>query len=170
MASDHTFDIVCQFDRQELVNALDQARREIATRYDFKDSHAEITLNENQKEGGDNITVLAPDSMKMEAVKGMLLQKLINRKLSPKILQFGEPEPAAGGALRLVIKLLKNLDQKQCKEISGLIRDNFSKVKPAIQGDSVRVSSKNIDDLQSVIEFLRTHPSLPMPLDFINFR
>lgn len=162
--ADHTFDIVSQYNQQELVNALDQVRREITTRYDFKDSHTEVTLNDN------DITVITADNMKLEALKGMLLQKIINRKLSPKILQFQEPEPAAGGALRQVIKLVKTLDQKQCKDISNLIRENFPKVKASIQGDSIRIASKNIDDLQAVIAFLRQKEDLAMPLDFINFR
>lgn len=164
MASDHTFDIVSQYNQQELVNALDQVRRETTTRYDFKGSHIEVTLND------EDITLIAPDSMKLEALKGVLLQKIINRKLSSKILDFQEPEPASGGALRQVVKLVKVLDQKQCKDISNQIRENFPKVKANIQGETVRVVSKNIDDLQAVIAHFRGKEDLPMPLDFINFR
>jgi uncharacterized protein YajQ (UPF0234 family) len=164
MASESSFDIVSQFDFQELRNALDQVKREISTRYDFKDSHAEVTLNE------DDITVVAPDTMKLGAVKDMLFQKLVNRKLSPKILDIKEPEPAAGSMLRQVYKLIKVLDQDACKQITKIIKENFPKVKSTIQGTTVRVSSKSKDDLQAVMGKLRQEPSIKIPLEFTNYR
>ena len=164
MASDSSFDIVSQFNTQELLNALDQVKREIATRYDFKGTQTEVTLNEA------DITVVAPDTMKLTAVKDMIFQKLINRKLSPKILDIQKEEPAAGGALRQVYKLIKVLDPETCKQISKIIKENFPKVKASIQGDSVRVSSKNKDDLQMVIGNLRQNQEIKLPLDFTNYR
>lgn len=164
MASDSSFDIVSQFDLQELRNAVDQTQKQVATRYDLKDSHIEIILNEN------DITLIAPDSMKLNAVRDVLLQRVINRKLSPKVLQPQEPEPAANSSLRQMIKLVKALDQERCKTISKMIRDAFPKVKPSIQGDVVRVSSKNKDDLQMVIQFLREDKTLDVPLQFTNYR
>ncbi len=163
MASEFSFDVVSEFDFQELRNAVDQVQREILTRYDFKGLHVEVTLND------DNIIVLAPDTMKLKAIQDMLFQKTVNRKLSPKIYKLGEPEPAANGALRQTITLIKTLDQETCKKISKTIKDKFPKVKPSIQGDAVRVSSKSKDDLQAVMAQLRAE-SLNVPLSFTNFR
>jgi len=164
MASESSFDIVSQFDMQELRNAIDQVKREIATRYDFKGIKAELTLTD------DDITILVPDTMKLKALQDMIFQKVVNRKLSTKILELKDPEPAAGDSLRQVIKLLKALDQETCKTISKMIKDNFPKVKPSIQGTAVRVSSKSKDDLQAVMAYLRKVESLKMPLDFNNYR
>jgi cyclic-di-GMP-binding protein len=164
MASESSFDIVSQFDLQELRNAIDQVKREIATRYDFKGTNAEVTLND------DDITLLVPDTMKLKAVQDMIFQKLVNRKLSPKILEMKDPEPAAGGALRQVMKLIKALDQETCKVISKMIKDNFPKCKGSIQGTAVRVSSKSKDDLQAVIAYLRKVETLKVPLEFNNYR
>ena len=163
MASESSFDIVSEFDLQELRNAVDQVKREIGTRYDFKGVTAEVELTDNE------ITVTVPDSMKLKAVRDILFQKLVNRKLSPKILDLKEPEPAAGGNLRQMIKLVKALDQENCKVITRLIKDNFPKVKSAIQGDCVRVSSKNKDDLQSVIAYMKEQ-DMKIPVQFTNYR
>jgi uncharacterized protein YajQ (UPF0234 family) len=164
MASEFSFDIVAQFNSQELKNAIDQVKREIAARYDFKGITAEITL------GDEEIIVLVPDSMKLKAVQDIIFQKLVNRKLSPKILAMRPPEPAAAGNLRQVIKLIKALDQDTCKIISKMIKDNFTKVKTSIQGPAVRVSSKSKDDLQAVIAFLKSREDLKAPLQFTNYR
>ena len=149
---------------QELRNAIDQVKREIATRYDFKGVNAEVTLTD------EDITLLVPDSMKLKALQDMIFQKVVNRKLSTKILEMKDPEPAAGDSIRQVIKLLKALDQETCKTISKMIKDNFPKVKPSIQGTAVRVSSKSKDDLQAVMAYLRKVETLKMPLDFNNYR
>jgi cyclic-di-GMP-binding protein len=163
MASESSFDIVSQFDMQELRNAVDQVKREISTRYDFKGINAEVTLTDN------DITLVCPDSMKLKAIQDMLLQKLVNRKLSPKILDMGTPEQAAGGNLRQLIKLVKALDQETCKTISKIIKERFPKAKSSIQGTAVRVSSKSKDDLQAVIANLRQQ-DLKAPLEFTNYR
>ncbi len=163
MASDSSFDIVSEFDMQELRNAVDQVKREIATRYDFKGIRAEVILTD------DDITLTVPDSMKLKAIQDMLLQKLVNRKLSPKILDIKDPEQAAGGNIRQVIKLVKALDQETCKTISKLIKDSFPKTKASIQGDTVRVSSKSRDELQEIIAHIKSK-DLKMPVQFTNYR
>lgn len=165
MASDSSFDIVADFNMQELRNAVDQVKREILTRYDFKGVTAEVTLNDN------DILVVAPDTMKLKAIHDMLLQKVVNRKLSPKILDMGnKPEEATGMTLRHVIKLIKALDQEGCKQITKLLKEKFPKVKATIQGDTVRVSSKSRDELQLVIAALRQEGSFKVPLSFTNYR
>jgi uncharacterized protein YajQ (UPF0234 family) len=164
MASEFSFDVESQFDAQELRNAIDQVKREIATRYDFKGITAEVTLTD------EDITLLVPDTMKLKAVQDMIFQKIVNRKLSPKILDLKDPEPAAGGTIRQVIKLIKALDQETCKTISKLIKDNFTKAKASIQGAVVRVSSKDKDVLQSVIALLRGKEDLKVPVQFTNYR
>lgn len=164
MASDFSFDIVSDFDQQELTNALDQVKREIANRYDFKGTNTEVTLNEN------DITVIAPDNMKLKAVQDVLFQKLVNRKLSPKILDIQEHEPAAGGMLRQVMKLIKVMSQENAKEVTKLIKENFPKVKGSILGDVVRVSSKDKDNLQAVIAFFQKYEGLKVPISFTNYR
>ena len=165
MSSESSFDIVSQFDVQELKNAVDQVKREVTTRYDFRGLNVEITLTE------DDITLVVPDNMKLNAVRDMLFQKLVNRKLSPKILEFKEPEPAAGGALRVVVKLIKALDQETCKKIAQMIRDNFPKVKTNINGSTLRAVGKSRDDLQAVISFLNSkQEELKVPVVFQNYR
>ncbi|MBU1703660.1 YajQ family cyclic di-GMP-binding protein [Patescibacteria group bacterium] len=164
MASEFSFDVVSQFDLQELKNAVDQVKREIINRYDLKGSGTELTLNDN------DITVIAPDTMKLNAVKDVLFQKLVNRGLSPKILDIAEHEPSAGGKLRQVMKLIKVLSSDNCKAISKHIKENFPKVKSSIQGECVRVSSKNKDDLQAVMASLREKKDLNVPLHFTNYR
>lgn len=164
MASEPSFDIVSQFDMQELRNAVDQVKREVSTRYDFKGLNVEITLTD------DEITLLVPDTMKLNAVRDMLTQKVINRKLSPNILDFKEPEQAAGGALKVIVKLIKALDQENCKAITKIIKEKLPKVKTSIQGDTIRVSSKSRDELQEVIALLRENSGVKVPLDFTNYR
>ncbi|PSN11170.1 YajQ family cyclic di-GMP-binding protein, partial [filamentous cyanobacterium CCP5] len=142
MASSYSFDIVSDFDRQELVNALDQARREVISRYDLKDTQTEIDLGEN------NITIETASDMSLDAVKGVLNQKAAKRNLSLKIFDYGEVEAATKNRVRQEIKLKKGIEQDTGKKISKLIRDNLKKVQASIQGDSVRVSAKSKDDLQ----------------------
>lgn len=164
MAQDSSMDIVSQFDLQEVRNAFDQAKREIMVRYDLKDLHIELELTD------DLIKITAPSEMSLATAWDILLQKLINRKLSPKILDRQEMEKVGGNQVRYTIKLIKTLSQELAKKISSLIREKFPKVKPSIQGDTVRVSSKSRDDLQAVIAFLRSEKTIDMPLEFTNYR
>lgn len=163
MAGEYSFDVVSEFDRQELVNAINQAMREVGTRYDLKDSNTQIEL------AGDEITITSPDQMTLTAARDILQSKMISRKLSLKIVKFDEPEDAAGGTQRQKGTLQQGLNQDLAKQINKLIRDSFPKVKGQIQGDAVRVSSKNKDDLQGVQAALR-EKDFPIPLQFTNYR
>jgi cyclic-di-GMP-binding protein len=161
--ADSSFDLVSDFDQQELVNALDQVRREVATRYDFKGSKVALELGKTE------ITLLADDEFRAGSVKDLLQSKAVRRGLSLKIFDWGKLEPAAGGTVRQHITLRRGLTSEQAKELSKMIRDRFPKVKPSIQGDAVRVSGKSKDDLQGVIGHLRGL-DYPVALQFINYR
>jgi cyclic-di-GMP-binding protein len=163
MAADSSFDVVSDFDQQELVNALDQVRREIGTRYDFKNSRCTLELTKTE------ITLQADDEFRAAAVKDLLQGKAIKRGLSLKIFDWGKLEPAAGGTIRQRIGLQRGLSSDQARELSKRIRDQFPKVKNTIQGDAVRVSAKSKDDLQAVITDLRAL-DYPVALQFINYR
>jgi cyclic-di-GMP-binding protein len=161
--ADSSFDLVSDFDQQELVNALDQVRREVATRYDFKGSKVALELGKTE------ITLHADDEFRAGSVKDLLQSKAVRRGLSLKIFDWGKLEPAAGGTVRQHITLRRGLTSEQAKELSKIIRDRFPKVKPSIQGDAVRVSGKSKDDLQGVIGHLRGL-DYPVALQFINYR
>ena len=165
MATDVSFDVVSEFDRQELVNALDQARREIGTRYDFKGAKAEMEL------GKDEILLRADSDSRARAMRDLLESKAIRRGLSLKIFDWGEIEEAGGNTVRQRVGLRSGLPDDLAKKISKLIRDEFPKTKSQIQGDAVRVSGKNKDDLQRVISRLREESEgYPVPLQFQNYR
>jgi len=165
MAGDVSFDVVSDFDRQELVNALDQVRREIMTRYDFKGVTAQLEL------GKEEITLLTDDEHRAAAVKDLLESKAIRRGLSLKIFDWGKPEPAGGDKVRQRIGLRRGLPEDLAKKISKLIRDEFPKAKSQIQGDAVRVSGKSKDELQKVIARLRQEgEGYPVALQFQNYR
>ena len=163
MAGESSFDVVSDFDQQELVNALDQARREIATRYDFKGSKVAFDL------GKDALTLTADDEYRAAAAKDLLESKAVRRGLSLKVFEWGRLEPAAGGTVRQQIALKRGLTSDQAKELSKRIRDGFPKTKPVIQGDAVRVSAKSKDELQAVIADLRAL-DYPVALQFTNYR
>lgn len=165
MAGDVSFDVVSEFDQQELVNALDQARREIGTRYDFTGSSATLEL------GKDEIVLRADTDYRAKAMRDLLESKAIRRGLSLKIFDWGTIEPAGGNTVRQRVGLRRGLPEELAKKISKLIRDDFPKVKSQIQGDAVRVSSKSKDDLQKVIARLRQESEgYPVPLQFQNYR
>jgi cyclic-di-GMP-binding protein len=163
MAQEYSFDVVSQFDAQELRNAIDQTKREIQNRYDFKGTNTEIVLAD------DDITITAADTMKLKAVLDIITQKMVNRGLSPKLLDIQDHQPAAQAMLRQVLKLKKTLNQEQCKSITKLIKEKFNKAKTSIQGDTVRVSSKDKDELQAVMAALKGS-QLDAPLQFTNYR
>ncbi len=163
MAASSSFDIVSKFDRQELRNAVDQADREIRTRYDLKDTNTELALNEN------DITIVTASDYSLTAVRDVLESKVLGRKLSLKILDYGEPEEASGARMRQVIKLREGIPDDVAKKISKSIRDEFKKVTPQIQGDAVRVQAKSRDDLQAVIQHLK-ETDCPVALQFVNYR
>lgn len=163
MAGESSFDLVSDFDQQELVNALDQVRREVATRYDFKGSRVTIELGKGE------VTLIADDEFRANAVKDLIESKAVRRGLSLKIFDWGRLEPAAGGTVRQHIGLKRGLTADQAKELSKLVRERFPKVKPVIQGDAVRVSAKSKDELQAVIGQLRAL-DYPVALQFTNYR
>ena len=161
--ADSTFDLVSDFDQQELVNALDQVRREVATRFDFKNAKVSIEL------GKAEITLHADDEFRASAVKDLIQSKALRRGLSLKIFEWGTLQPAAGGTVRQQIGLKRGLSADQAKELSKLIRERFPKLKPQIQGDAVRVSGKSRDELQAVIAHLKGM-DYPVALQFTNYR
>lgn len=163
MAGEVSFDVVSEFDEQELRNALDQVRREVQQRYDFKGVTVDLT------QGKDDITLLTDDEHRAAAVKDLVLSKAVKRGLSLKIFDFGKVEPAGGNKVRQVIKLRQGLDDTLAKKLSKLIRDEFPKIKSSIQGDAVRVSGKSKDELQRVIGRLRELDEA-VPLQFQNYR
>jgi len=163
MASDCSFDIVSQFDEQELVNTLDQSRREIQNRYDLKDTNTEIAHTK------ENITLTTDSEMTLKSVRDIIETKAIKRGLSLKIFKYNKEEVASGGRVRQLVSLQQGISQELAKDINKQLRDNFSKVKPQIQGDAIRVTAKSRDDLQAVINFLK-QKELPVALQFINYR
>ncbi len=168
MASDHSFDIVSEIDQQELSNALDQARKEILTRYDFKGVPVEIE-HKDEKEKKELIITTA-DDYKLKAVMDMLESKLLKRNLDLKILGKPKNEPASGGQVRSTIPLVAGVSSEKAKAINKLIREVFPKVKTQIQGEEVRVTAASIDDLQAVMDLLRSSDHVDIPLQFTNYR
>lgn len=163
MAAESSFDVVSQFDEQELVNALDQTRREITTRYDLKDTKTEIA------HGKDTITILTDSEMTLKSVRDILETKAVRRNLSLKIFDYGKEETASGNRVRQAIQLRQGISQDLAKQINKQIRDSFPKVKAQVQGDAIRISAKSRDDLQAVIGFLK-QKDYPVALQFINYR
>jgi cyclic-di-GMP-binding protein len=161
-AQNCSFDVVSDFNRQELVNAVDQAIRDVSSRYDLKDTKSEITLEEEQ------IVINTASEMTLDAIFEILSTKAAKRNLNLKIFDPQKMETAGGNRVRQVIKLQKGLTAELAKKISKLIRDN-SKANPQIQGDVVRVVSKSRDELQSIIALLKQE-DFPVPLEFTNYR
>ena len=163
MAESFSFDVVSDFDRQELVNAIDQVRRDVSTRYDLKDSNTEIDLDEA------SLTITTASDMTLQAVEDVLRQKATKRNLSLKIFDFQPPEAVGGNRIQQTVKLRKGLNQELAKKLSKLVRDNLKKVTVAIQGESLRVTGKSKDDLQQAIQLLKAQ-DVEVPLQFENFR
>ena len=163
MAGEVSFDVVSDFDDQELRNALDQVRREVGQRYDFKGVTVDLTQSR------DELVLLTDDDHRASAVKDLIESKAIRRNLSLKIFDWGKVEPAGGNKVRQQIKLRRGLDDDVARRLTKLIRDEFPKVKSQIQGDAVRVSGKSKDELQKVITRLRELDE-PLPLQFQNYR
>ena len=163
MGGDQSFDVVSQFEEQELRNALDQVRREVGTRFDFKGVTVELT------QAKEELTLVTEDEHRAAAVKDLIETKAIRRGLSLKIFDWGKVEPAGGKMVRQRIGLRRGLPEEVAKRITKLIRDEFPKCRSQIQGDAVRVSSKSRDDLQRVIARLR-ELDVPVPLQFENYR
>jgi uncharacterized protein YajQ (UPF0234 family) len=163
MAGDVSFDVVSDFDEQELRNALDQVRREAGQRYDFKGVTVDLTQAKSE------LVLVTDDEHRAAAIKDLIESKAIRRDLSLKIFDWGKVEEAGGNKVRQHIGLRRGLPEDVAKRITKLIRDEFPKVKSQIQGDAVRVSGKSKDELQKVIARLRELDE-PVPLQFQNYR
>ncbi len=166
MAKDCSFDVVSEFDRQELVNAVDQVKRDVSSRFDLKDSNSEIELEADKA-----ITITTSDEMKLKNIYDILQSKLVKRNLNIRILDPQPMENALGGRVRRVYNLKKGLTQELAKKIVADIKDSKIKVQASIQGDQIRVSGKDKDNLQEVIRMLRSNEEkYDYPLQFTNYR
>lgn len=165
MAQQNSFDIVSEVNMQEVDNALNQARKEVATRYDFKDSKTTIDFAEKEKE----VTVHTEDDFRLKAVIDILQSKFIKRGIAIKTLKYGNVETATGGTVRQKITLQVGIDKENAKKLVQIIKDTKIRVQPSIMEDQVRVSGKDKDDLQTIIATLRG-TEFPLPLQFTNFR
>ena len=163
MAGDVSFDVVSDFDEQELRNALDQVRREAVQRYDLKSAYIDI------EHGKEELVITTDNEYLAGVIKDLIESKAIRRSLSLKIFDWGKVEPSGGSKVRQEVKLRRGLPEDVAKRITKLIRDDFPKVKSQIQGDAVRVSGKSKDDLQRVIVRLRELDEV-VPLQFENYR
>jgi uncharacterized protein YajQ (UPF0234 family) len=165
MPAESTFDIVSEFDRQELVNAVDQTQRDVRTRYDLKDSKTELVL------GDKDLTISADAELHLSAVRDILETKALRRNLSLKIFKWGKIEEIGGMRVRLVATLQQGIPDDVAKKLAKMIRDSFPKVQPRIQGDALRIGSKSRDDLQAVIKLVKEHQDdFSIPLQFTNYR
>lgn len=165
MANSFSFDIVSDFDRQELVNAFDQIKREVEQRYDLKDSNTEFDLQENE------LIIITASEMTLLAITDILRQKATKRKLSLKIFDFQSPESSGGNRIKQRILFKRGLNKDIAKTLSKKIRNSIKKVTVSIQGECLRVTSKSKDDLQLVIAFMKEQEEeLNIPLQFENYR
>ena len=165
MAESFSFDVVSDFERQELVNTLDQVKREISQRYDLKGTETLVNLDK------ENIFITTNSELTLNAVNDIIRQKAIKRNLSLKIFDYGEIEVVSGNKIKQTILLKQGIKQEIAKRISKNIRDQIKKVNVSINGETLRVSSKSKNDLQSVIKLLvDLEESLNIPLKANNYR
>ena len=160
-----SFDVVSRVDMQEMDNAVNQVKKEITTRFDFRGSKTGVDLD--RKEG--KIEVLTEDDMKLRAIKDMLIAKAVKRSIEAQALVFGHPEKAGGDMLRQAVTITNGIDVETARKVVKLIKDAKLKVQAAIQGEEVRVTGKSRDDLQEAIQTLKD-ADLGMPLQYVNFR
>ena len=160
-----SFDVVSRVDMQEMDNAVNQVKKEVATRFDFRGSRTRIEFD--RKEG--KIQVLTEDDMKLRAIKDMLISKAVRRSIDAKALKFGNPEKAGGDMIRQTVDITNGIDLETARKVVKLVKDAGLRVQAAVQGDEVRVSGKQRDDLQQVISALK-RADLGVPLQFVNYR
>ena len=167
MAKDSSFDVVSEVDMQEVRNAVDQASREISTRFDFKNTGSSVELTEQ----GDKPTIVikANTEQKVKDCVKVLEEKLVKRKIATKALQAGNIEPAAGGTSRQTMTINQGITTEKAKEIVKFVKDMKTKTQASVQGDQVRVSSKSRDTLQEIIEALKAK-DFGIPLQYTNYR
>ena len=163
MAGEVSFDVVSDFDEQELRNALDQVRREVIQRYDFKGAHVDLAQEKDQ------LVLVTDDDFRARAIRDLIESKAVRRNLSLKIFDWGPVEPAGGNKVRQRIGLRRGLPDDLSRKLVKLIRDEFPKVQPRVQGDAIRVAGKSKDELQKVIGRLRGLDEA-VPLQFENYR
>jgi uncharacterized protein YajQ (UPF0234 family) len=165
MAEEHSFDIVSKVDLQEVLNAVQQAMKEIGQRFDFRGSRSNIELNKDKHE----ITLTSDDESKLKSVTDILQTKLVKRGISLKALNYGRIEPAAGNTVRQVVTLQQGIPVEKSKEIVKIIKETKMKIQGEIQKDQVRAKAKKIDDLQALMKIIR-EKDLGIHIEFINFR
>jgi uncharacterized protein YajQ (UPF0234 family) len=159
-----SFDVVSQLDLQEVDNALNQARKEVSQRYDFKDTATVIEWDKKE-----SISVESSDDFKVKAVDDVLREKLAKRHVSLKAIDFGSVEPGPGGRAKQEIKFRQGIDADRAREIVKIVKNVKLKVQAQVMGDQVRVSGKKRDDLQAAIAAIRAR-DFDLPLQFVNFR
>jgi uncharacterized protein YajQ (UPF0234 family) len=160
-----SFDIVSRVDMQEMDNAVNQVKKEIGTRFDFRGSKTQIDLDRKAAK----IQVLSEDEMKLRAVRDMLIAKAVRRSIDAKALVFGQPEKAGGDMVKQVVTITNGIDIETARKVVRLVKETKLKVQASIQGDEVRIIGKQRDDLQQVIGALK-EAELGMPLQFVNYR
>lgn len=164
MAKDCSFDIVSKVDFPEVTNAITQASKEIATRYDFKGSKSEIKLD------GETLVLLSDDEYKLEQLKDVLINKMVKRNVPFKNFDYGKIEGASGGTVRQRAKIIQGIDRYNAKEINSLIKQSGLKVKSQIQDDQMRITGKSKDDLQAVMSLVRGSDKISVDVQFTNYR
>lgn len=164
MAAEFSFDVVSKVDLTEVKNAIDQAEREIANRFDFRNSKTKFTLEENQ------VKILSDDEFHLEMVLDILRSKLAKRNVSLKSLEYGKVEPASGGAARQTVTIKQGIPTEEARALVKKIKEAGIKVQAQIQGDAVRVTGKDKDALQSVQKLIRSLEDLPYDPAFENYR
>jgi len=165
MAKDHYFDITAKLDMMEMKNAIIMAQKEVATRFDFKGVVAEINLNEKAK----TLSLSSSSEQKIDALKDIVISKLIKRNIAGKSLEEVKTEGISGGNTKIIYRIIDTIDRDEAKKIVKAIKAMKRKVTPSIQGDEVRVSGKKIDDLQAVMKEVKSL-DLKAPLVFGNFK
>ncbi|MGV4335389.1 YajQ family cyclic di-GMP-binding protein [Bacillus subtilis] len=163
MAKESSFDIVSKVELPEVQNAIQIALKEISTRYDFKGSKSDISLDKEE------LVLVSDDEFKLSQLKDVLVSKLIKRNVPTKNIEYGKVENASGGTVRQRAKLIQGIDKDNAKKINTIIKNSGLKVKSQVQDDQVRVTGKNKDDLQQIISAVRG-ADLPIDVQFINFR
>jgi uncharacterized protein YajQ (UPF0234 family) len=160
-----SFDVVSRVDMQEMDNAVNQVKKEITTRFDFRGSKTEIELDRKESK----ISLLTEDDMKLRAIKDMLIAKVVRRSIDAEALDFGTPEKAGGDMLKQVVTIVNGIDIDTARKVVKTVKDTKIKVQAAIQGEEVRITGKKRDDLQDAINALK-EADFGMPLQYVNFR
>jgi uncharacterized protein YajQ (UPF0234 family) len=166
MAKDSSFDIVSDYEIAKVTNAVESAQREISTRYDFKGTKAGLEFTDGNKTG---VTITGDNRFHLDSIVDILRKKLATSGVSQKILDTSKDPTESNMQMKWELAFVKGLDQEKAKKVTKLIRDNYPKVKPQVQGEEIRVSSPKRDELQAVMQLLR-EANFDFPLDFTNYR